>query len=96
MQFSLLHFIRLDKEDIPLGGEKTVIKGGKSEETATAWLLITLPAWHRYAAVTSLCRDSRASMFCASVINGLKEDIGSEEKSSKDAVFFSSLLLFHL
>lgn len=45
MQFSFLHLIRLDMEDIPPGGEKIVIKGGKGEDTATGPfpILITLP-----------------------------------------------------
>lgn len=36
MQFSFHHLIRLDMEDIPLGGEKIAIEGGKGEEAANA------------------------------------------------------------
>lgn len=45
MQSSFLHLIRLDMEDIPLGGKKIAIKREKSEEIAmTSFsILITLP-----------------------------------------------------
>lgn len=52
MQFSFLHLIQSDTEDIPLGGKEIAIKEGKRGKTATAssYILITLSSWHHWMA----------------------------------------------
>lgn len=52
MQFSFLHLIQSDIENIPLGGKEIAIQEGKRGKTATAssYNLITLRSWHHWMA----------------------------------------------
>lgn len=81
MQFSFLHLIRLDMEDIPSGGEKIVIKGGKRKDTATVpfstlitptFVAVTEGAMPLKSHHSSVLREP--SISCGSAINILKED----------------------
>lgn len=81
MQFSFLHLIGLDTEDIPPVGEKIAIGGGKREEKCNCIFFyptfVALSGGRRghAAEVTRSSVLPEPSISCGSVINRLKEDM---------------------